>query len=175
MQNILFDIDNNVEVIPMLENIKTFDEFLFEYLDVIQKLSGVIVIVDNKILLVKPKKFKKSSVMWSIPKGKLDKGKTLLDNALLELEEETGIKLDKEKLKNSEKAKVFYKKGKVVKELTTYIIKLNKEDLSVDMNKKWEVHKKHFDTDEVYKAKFFTKTEAIKKIESGQMPLLKFM
>jgi len=175
MKNILFDADNNIEITSVLENIKTYDEFLFEYLDTIQKLSGVIVIVDNKILLVKPKKFKKSSEMWSIPKGKMIKKTTTMDNALIELEEETGIKLSKDELKESDKVKVLYKRGAVVKELTAYIIRLNKDDLDVDMNKKWEVHKKHFDTDEVYKAKFFTKIDAIKKIESGQMPLLKFM
>ena len=51
MKNIYYDVDNNVEIIRDSKNVKSFDEFLFEYLDVIQKLSGVVVVVENKILL----------------------------------------------------------------------------------------------------------------------------
>jgi len=174
MKDILFDLDKNLEIFPMLENIKTYDEFLFEYLDTIQRLSGVMIIVDDKILLVKPKKFKKSDEKWSIPKGKVEKT-SIIDSALLELKEETGITLPKESLKGVERTRTFYKKSGVVKELITFVVQLNKEDLAVDMNNKWEVHKKHFDTDEVYKAKFFTKEEAINKLETGQIPLLKYM
>lgn len=158
----------------MPENIKTYEEFLFEYLDVIQRLAGVMVIVDDKVLLVKPKKFKQSKEKWSIPKGKLEKV-SIIDSALLELKEETGIILPEDKLKNVERKRVFYNKGQVIKELISFVVRLNKEDLTVDMNKKWEVYKKHFDTDEVYKAKFFTKEQAMNKLETGQIPLLKFM
>ena len=174
-EDIYFDEDNNIEILPEMSNIKSFDEFLFEYLDTIQKLSGIMIVVDDKILLVKPKKFKEIPEKWSIPKGKIDNNTTTIENALRELEEETGIKLSSRHIKESDKTRIFYKKSGKIKELVTYIIKLNKEELTVDMNKKWEVHKKHFDTDEVYKAKFFTKLQAIQKIEVGQMPLLKFM
>lgn len=174
MKDILFDLDRNLEIFPMLENIKSYDEFLFEYIDTVQRLAGVIVIIDDKILLVKPKKFKQSKEKWSIPKGKAEKS-SIIDSALLELKEETGITLSKEKLKNVEKTRIFYKKGRIIKELISFVIKLDKEDLTIDINKKWEVHKKHFDTDEVYKAKFFTKEQAMNKIETGQISLLKFM
>ena len=174
MKNILFDIDRNMEIFPMLENIKSYDEFLFEYVDTIQRLSGVMVIVDDKVLLVKPQKFKQSKEKWSIPKGKVE-GASIIDSALLELKEETGIILSKEKLKKVERTRIFYKKGREIKELITFVVELNKEDLTIDINKKWEVHKKRFDTDEVYKAKFFTKEQAMNKLETGQLPLLKFM
>ena len=174
MEEIFFDIDNNREIFPMLENIKTFDEFLFEYLDTFQKLAGVLLIVDNKILLVKPKKFKGDSEKWSIPKGKVEK-MSIINSALLELKEETGITLPKEDLKGVERTKIFYKKGSKIKELIIFIVRLNKEDLMVNMNNKWEVHKKYFDTNEVYKVKFFTKEQAMNKLETGQIPILKFM
>ena len=175
MKKIFFDSDNNMEILSMLENIKTYDVFLFEYLDTVQRLSGVLIIVDDKLLMVKARKFKEESEKWSIPKGKIDKMSSSPDNALKELEEETGIKLPKNALDNAEKTKVYYKKSGKIKELVTFIVRLKKEDLNVDMNKKWEVSKKYFDTDEVYKAKFFSKKKAIKKIETGQMSLLKFM
>ena len=175
LNEIYFDSDNNIEIFPEMVNIKSFDEFLFEYLDTIQRLSGVMVIVDDKVLLVKPKKFRETPEKWSIPKGKIDKDFSIMNNAVRELEEETGIKLLKTQIKESDKTKIFYKKSGTIKELSVYVIRLDKDDLTVNMNKKWEVHKKHFDTDEVYKARFFTKQQAIDKIELGQMPLLKYM
>jgi ADP-ribose pyrophosphatase YjhB (NUDIX family) len=158
----------------ILENIQSYDEFLFEFLDVMQRLAGIMVIVDDKVLLVKPKKFKGVEEKWSIPKGKVGK-QSIINSALLELKEETGVILPKETLNGVEKTKVFYKKSDKVKELTIFVVKMDKKDLTVDMNKKWEVLKKHFDTDEVYKAKFFTKRQAMNKLESGQITLLKFM
>ena len=87
-----------------LENIQSYDEFLFEFLDVSQRLEGVMIIVDNKVLLVKPKKFKGEEDKWSGPKGKIEK-LSIKDTALLELKEETGITLPKESLKGKEKRK----------------------------------------------------------------------
>jgi 8-oxo-dGTP pyrophosphatase MutT (NUDIX family) len=172
MNDILFDIDRNLEIFPTLENFKSYDEFLFEYIDTVKKLAGIIIIVNDKILLVKPKKSKQSKEYWSIPKGKVKKN-SIIDTALLELEEETGITLSKEKLKNAKKSRVFYKKGRTIKELISFVVNLNKEDLEVDMNNKWEVNNKHFNTDEIYKAKFFTKEQALNKIEIGQLPIIK--
>ena len=57
----------------LLENIQSYDEFLFEFLDVMQRLAGVMVVVDGKVLLVKPKKFKGEEDKWSVPKGKIGK------------------------------------------------------------------------------------------------------
>ena len=175
MNKIYFDSDNNIEVTQEMENIKSFDEFLFEYLDTIQKLSGVMVIVEDKILLVKPVKFKELTDKWSIPKGKVEKEHSLIENAIRELEEETGIVLTTEIVQNADRTKIFYKKSGRIRELTTFVVRMNKEDLQVNINRRWTVHKKHFDTDEIFKAKFFTKQQAIEKMESGQMPLLKFM
>jgi 8-oxo-dGTP pyrophosphatase MutT (NUDIX family) len=154
-----------------MNNIKSYDEFLFEYLDVVQRLAGVLVVVDDKVLLVKSQK---SDGKWSIPKGKMKK-LTILDTAISELREETGIRLSKDKTKETERKKVIYKKGDKIKELIAFVVKMDKSDLNVDMNKKWEVHKKHFDTDEVYKVKFFTRKQAMDKLETGQIPLLKFI
>ncbi len=175
MKTIYFDSDNNIEITSVLENIKSFDQFLFEYIDTIQKLAGIMIIIDGKILLVKPNKFREEAEKWSIPKGKVSKGENIMDTAIRELEEETGINIPKEKIKTSERIKIYYKKSNKIKELTAFVIRLNKKDLDVDINKKWEIHKKHFDKDEVYKVKFFTKLKALDKLEMGQTPLLKLI
>ena len=79
---------------------------------------------------------------------------------LKELKEETGIILNKDVKINTEKIKIYYKKSDQLKELTTYIIRLEESDLNIDINHKWEVSKEYLDKKEIYKAKFFTKKEA---------------
>lgn len=146
---------------------------LNEFKEELQELSGFMILVNDKVLLVKPKKFKGMQHKWSIPKGKVD-GKKFV-TALKELKEETGIELTKDIKIDTEKVNIFYKKSGDLKKLTTYILKLKESDLEIDINNKWEVSKDHLDTKEIYKAKFFTKKEALDKIEMGQMPLLKMM
>jgi 8-oxo-dGTP pyrophosphatase MutT (NUDIX family) len=147
---------------------------LKEFKKTVQELAGFMILVNDKILLVKPKKFKGLQHKWSIPKGKVGNRKKF-KSALKELEEETGIVLSKDVKPQTEKTKIYYKKSGKLKELTTYIIRLKEEDLNIDINNKWEVSKENIDGKEIYKAKFFTKKEALDKIEMGQMPLLKMM
>jgi predicted NUDIX family NTP pyrophosphohydrolase len=161
----------------VIENeVLSYDSYVLlkEFKEYIEELSGFVIIVNNKILLVKPKKFKGIVHKWSIPKGKTE-GRKKFKNALKELQEETGIILNPNTKTDSEKVKIYYKKSGKLKELTTYIIRLNESDLNVDINHKWEVEKEHIDGKEIYKAKFFTKEEALNKIEMGQIPLLKMI
>jgi len=158
------------------ESILSYNNYVLlrEFKKDIEKLSGFVVLVNDKILLVKPRKFKGVGHKWSIPKGKVE-GRKKFKNALKELKEETGIMLNKEVEIDTEKVKIYYKKSGKLKELTTYIIRLMESDLNVDIDHKWEVSKDYLDKKEIYKAKFFTKKEALNKIEMGQMPLLKLM
>ena len=50
-------------------------------------LSGIALIVEDKILLVHPRKHKDIETKWSLPKGHIE-GKDSLDSALKELKEE---------------------------------------------------------------------------------------
>ena len=174
MNKIFLDIETGDYIVEKdilsYENYVLLREFKEEK---IQELSGFMILVNDKVLLVKPKKFKGMEHKWSIPKGKVDGKK--FNSALKELKEETGIDLLSDDKIDTEKIKIYYKKSGNLKKLTTYVIQLEEEDLNVDINHKWEVSKDSFDGKEIYKAKFFTKKEALTKIEMGQMPLLKMM
>lgn len=174
MDKIFLNIDTGKYDVE--DKVLSFNNYILlkEFKEHIQELSGFVIIVNDKILLVKPKKFKGEPHKWSIPKGKVE-GRKKFNNALKELQEETGIILNKDVKLNAEKVKLYYKKSGKLKELTTYILRLKEEDLNVDLNNKWEVEKDHIDGKEIYKAKFFTKKEALDKLEMGQMPLLKIM
>ena len=173
MSKIFVDIKSGEYIVE--SNILSFKNYslLREFKEQVEELSGFMILVNNKVLLVKPKKFKGEPHKWSIPKGKVEGKK--FKSALRELKEETGIELTKDVKVDTEKVNIFYKKSGQLKKLTTYVIHLNEEDLNIDINNKWEVSKDNLDGKEIYKAKFFTKEKALNKIEMGQMPLLKMM
>ena len=62
-----------------------------------RRLAGIVLIVEEKILLVLPYKHRKKygKRKWSIPKGKIDCGETAFEAAQRELKEECGISLKK--------------------------------------------------------------------------------
>ena len=173
MNKIFVDIKTGEYIIE--KDVLSYKNYILlrEFKEQIQELSGFMVLVNDKVLLVKPKKFKGMEHKWSIPKGKVE-GKKFI-SALKELKEETGIILTPDAKVNTEKSNIYYKKNGKLKRLTTYIIRLEEEDLNIDINHKWEVSKDSFDGKEIYKAKFFTKKEALNKIVMGQMPLLKII
>lgn len=148
-----------------------FDEFLVE--SVSHTLSGVVLIYNNKILLVRPKKFRRRMRRWSIPKGHVDDKMSKIDSALHELEEESRIKLKKKQLKDAEKFVLNYYKAGADKELTCYIVRVNKEDLNVKLFN--DMILGNFLKEETVEAGFFSKKDAEKIIERHQLELLKFL
>ncbi len=132
----------------------------------VHNLSGVIILIEDRILLVNPQKFKNQENKWSIPKGHVEGNS--FKSALHELKEETGIKIHK----NFEtKIKVRYKKNGVGKKLTTYLYRLNKEDVEKYL-KGWDIKKSRFDRDEIYEAKFFKLEKSLNKVEDQQRALI---
>jgi len=97
-----------------------FNEFLVE--SKVHMLSGVVLIYENKILLVRPKKFRRKMRKWSIPKGHVEDGMSKLKTALHELEEESRIKLTKSHLREADKYILNYNKAGVDKKLTLYVV-----------------------------------------------------
>lgn len=132
-------------------------------------LSGIALIVDGKILLVHPRKYKKEKDKWSIPKGHIE-GENSLKSALKELEEESGIKLKGKDHK--EMFTIDYKKSGVFKFMDVYVYHLDKSDIKKYLGDNWEIKKKWYDKKEIFKCKFFDLDEARKKIEIGMMDII---
>ena len=84
--------------------------------------AGVVVIYNNKILLIHPTNSSWQKSTCGIPKGKLDPGENPMDGALRELEEETGIILSPSQLDPEQHRLDFYNhKNKVDGHLLYFI------------------------------------------------------
>jgi len=136
-------------------------------------LSGVILIYNNKILLVRPKKFKKSMRKWSIPKGHIEGKLNKIETALKELREESRIELKKKKLKGSERMILNYSKAGANKRLTCYIVKVDRDEINVRLFN--DMILGNFLKGETVEAGFFSKEDAKRIIERHQLELLKFL
>lgn len=146
-----------------------------EYLKEAQNhnLSGVVLIYNNKILLVRPKKFRKQMKKWSIPKGHIEKKMSKMKTALAELEEESRIKLKKKHLKEGDKTVINYVKSGTLKVLTCYVVRIEKEQMNVRLFN--DMILGNFLKGETVEAGFFNKEDAEKIIERHQLELLKFL
>lgn len=144
--------------------IKTFESFIRT-----DNLSGILLFVEGRILLVHAKKHKKSKRMWSIPKGQIE-GKSLT-SALKELKEETGINLDK--YYDDKFTIKYYINGKI-KILKVYTYKRSLSDLSKYITPGFKIKKKTLRSidDEIYDIKFFTLPEAIDYLQPGQKQVI---
>ena len=129
--------------------------------------AGLVVIQDNKMLLVHPT----NSPWWhtySIPKGGLDKGEDPIEGAIRETFEETGLKIKRKHISLQDAGVIDYtdNKGKVYKRVyyfVTYPPKpIKKSDFNLQLN-------------EVDWAGFVGKPEIEKRIFGRFKPLLKLL
>jgi predicted NUDIX family NTP pyrophosphohydrolase len=148
-----------------------FNEYLVESVN--HKLSGVVLIYNNKILLVRPKKFKRRMRKWSIPKGHIEDKFSKIETAIRELEEESRIKLKKDQLKHSEKIVLEYFKAGANKKLTCYVVNIKKEEMNIQLFN--DMILGNFLKGETVEAGFFSKDDAQKIIERHQLALLKLL
>jgi len=137
------------------------------------RLSGVVLIYNNKILLVRPKKFRRNMRKWSIPKGHIEAKMNKMETALKELREESRIKLNKQKLKKSEKITIKYFKAGYNKELTCYVVKVERYEINVRLFN--DMILSNFLKGETVEAGFFNKNDAKRIIERHQLQLLNFL
>ena len=153
-----------------MDRIKLYEEFrkIGKKDFMVHSLSGIAVIVEDRILLVHPKKFKKDSDKWSIPKGHVE-GNDSLKSALTELKEESGIELGEN---YDDVVKIDYKKSGTFKFMDVYIYYLNKEDVSKYLKGDWEIGKKFYDKKEVFRCKFFKFGSARNKIELNMIDII---
>jgi len=129
--------------------------------------AGLVVIQDNKLLLVHPT----NSPLWgtySIPKGGIDKGEESLDAAIRETFEETGITIKKKDIYRSLDGVINYtnEKGKITKRVYYFVAFPSKE-----------INKKDFkpQLEEVDWVGFLSKNESQRKIFARFKPLLNLL
>lgn len=126
--------------------------------------AGIAIIYNNKILLCHP-----TSLPWvnsfSIPKGGVDDGETLLDAAIRETKEEVGIDIVESQILNlDEPIEVLYinKAGKLFKKAYVFIVKI--KSLSEIQSESEVLDKSRLQASEVDWAGFLTFDEAKDKI-----------
>lgn len=148
-----------------------YNEYIMEAKS--HELSGVVLIVDNSILLVRPKKFRRRKRRFSIPKGRIESKVSKLKTALRELEEESRIKLKKKHLKGGEKTILNYMKAGYKKQLTCYIVRMTRDELKIPFVNNMIL--RHLLRNEIEEAGLFSKEDAMKHIERHQIPLLEYL
>jgi 8-oxo-dGTP diphosphatase len=129
--------------------------------------AGIVVIQDNKILLVHPT----GSPWWgtySIPKGEVDKKEDILDAAIRETLEETGIKIKKKHIDHNLDGVINYtdNKGKIYKKVYYFVAFPKKVIFPGDF---------HLQYEEVDWAGFLPHDQAKRKIFGRFKPLLKLI
>ena len=129
--------------------------------------AGLVVLQDNKMLLVHPT----NSKWWnsySIPKGHVDPGEDIIDAAIRETYEETGIIINRKEIvsKNPDFVNYVGPNGKLFKRVYYFVAKpikpIKKNDIKLQL-------------DEVDYVSFFTFKEAQKRISRRFKHLLKYL
>ena len=132
--------------------------------------AGIAIYYNNKILLIHPSKTKLTGT-WSVPKGKVEDGESLLETAIRETKEEVGINIHKDII--SDKPRLFNytsRNGHVFKKsyiFTANIISLDEIGLDSEM-----ILMSNLQTSEVDMALFFDKYHAKDYIFWRYRPLL---
>jgi 8-oxo-dGTP pyrophosphatase MutT (NUDIX family) len=153
--------------------VKNYQEFLNE--KKAHFLSGIVLILENKILLVNPKKYKDAPHKWSIPKGHTEMDYTSLESALKELQEEANIDLPETKFINCKQGVVNYMRNTGrEKNLEFYILKINRSVLPFKLYNDM-ILRFYLNKGEIHEAGFFSKTDAMELIESEQKSILNYI
>lgn len=150
--------------------IKQFSEFLAES-SKHRDTAGVAIIYDRKILLVHPANGSWVRPIMGIPKGGIDEGEDVLDAALRELKEETGISLATSQLDPiPNKVEVFNKSGKYQNSIYYFVCQI--ADLSEIGLDSISVPKQQLQKEEVDWAGFIDIKEAYHKVARAQLIIL---
>jgi 8-oxo-dGTP pyrophosphatase MutT (NUDIX family) len=90
--------------------------------------SGLVIIINSKILLVKPKGLEEG--FYSIPKGLVEKNESILDAAIRETYEETGILISKDQIdKTPHICNYVSNSGKITKRVYYFVVKIESHEL----------------------------------------------
>lgn len=148
-----------------------FNDFINEQSVARKTAAGVAIFWNHKILLVHPTNASWTKRVYGIPKGGINDGEDERTAAIREVYEETGIKLDPNKLsKTPETADQYLPNGKFVWQLVYYSLKI--DELS-DIGLTTEViPKEQLQNAEINWAGFVPFTKAYAIIHTPQMIIL---
>ena len=136
-----------------------------------RRAAGIVVLWNNRILLIHPTNSSWKKSTCGIPKGKLEPGEDSLAGALRELEEETGIQLDLSQVDPEPNKVDFYNRNNEVDGHLIYfvceIMDLSEIGLASD-----RLPKSQLQLEEVDWGKFVTAEEAYPIITRNQMIIL---
>lgn len=143
---------------------KIVKENMFEYSG-INISAGLVIICNNKILLAHP-----TGSSWkhtySIPKGHVEEGESLLDAAIRETHEEIGLKIEKSEVSKDRGVIDYDRNGKIYKKVYYFVVYLSIEP---------EILLKNLEKEEIDHAKFFYLDEARSLIFNRFIPLLDYI
>lgn len=150
--------------------IKQFSEFLNEA-NTPRDAAGVAVLYGSKILLVHPANGSWVRPIMGIPKGGIEPGEDLLEAALRELKEETGITVSPAQLDPTvQTVEVFNKQGKYQHSIHYFICQI--QDLSEIGLESISVPKDQLQKEEVDWAGFIDIKDAYHKVARAQLIIL---
>lgn len=140
----------------------------------LHELSGVALILDNRILLVNSKKYKNVPNKWSIPKGHIEFDMSEIDTAVEELSQEANIQLPESRFKTAKKDELHYTKGEKKKYLVYFVLQIKKTDIDFKLYNDM-ILKYYLNKEEIAEAGFFSKADATDLIDKAQLPILKYL
>lgn len=133
--------------------------------------AGIAIVYDGKILVVHPANGSWVKPIMGIPKGGIEPGEDILEAALRELNEETGISLSADKLDlDIQTVHVFDKNGNPKHALHYFVCKI--KDLSEIGLDSLAVPKTQLQKEEVDWAGFVNIKEAYGKVSKSQLIIL---
>lgn len=141
------------------------------WISIMIKSAGLLIIKNGKALLVKPRTIN-SNNNWSIPKGIIDPNdKNIIETAIRETFEETGILIPQHKIDTSKRSIISYvdSKGLLTKIIFYFIVEISDEDYI-----EYKISER-FDVSEIETFDFFPFREARKKIYWKQQSVLNFL
>ena len=160
----------------MKEPIKTFNEYINESWEEVDdsldnKVAGVAIIYQNKILLVHPTNASWQKPTLGIPKGRVEDGEDVLTASIRELKEETGISLDASMLSTEPYVTDIYDRNGNVKKQLIYFT-CNVDNLDILNMDKLTINKNRLQAEEVDWAGFLGANEAYPKMTAFQRIIL---
>lgn len=151
--------------------VKSFNEFILNESRKDQDVAGVVVLWDGHILLVHPTKASWQKSALGIPKGGIEEGEDPLDAAVRELEEETGIKINWNKLEPEiHTADHYDKNGNYKSQLVYFILRISDpSEIGLDGHR---VPKEQLQLEEIDWAGFVKIEDAYPKMHRSQLIIL---